>query len=111
MSILQKEIVLLPYPFTNLRDEKVRPALVVSNNAFNEKSADCIMVPLTSVLKNEPFSVIISQKDMQSGKLIAESRIKADKIFCVEKSLIITKIGMLKDDVFNRVKQEMLKVF
>ena len=45
----QKEIVLLPYPFSDLEGSKVRPAIVVSNDFFNKKSADCIAVPLTTV--------------------------------------------------------------
>jgi len=32
MKINQRDIILLPYPFSNLEGKKVRPALVVSNN-------------------------------------------------------------------------------
>ena len=38
MHINQKELVLLPYPFSDLEGTKVRPAIVVSNNSFNKKS-------------------------------------------------------------------------
>ena len=82
MQINQKEVVLLPYPFSNFEGMKVRPALVVSNESFNRKSADCIMVPLTTVIKDEPYSVIIDDGDMDSGKLVKQSRIRADIIFC-----------------------------
>jgi len=41
MEIQQKELVLLPYPFSNMEGTKVRPALIVSNNLFNKKSDDC----------------------------------------------------------------------
>lgn len=110
MNVTQKEIVLLPYPFSNLEGSKVRPALVVSNNHFNRKSADCIMVPLTTVIKNEPYSVIIEQENLRSGKLLRPSRIKADKIFTVEKELIVMKIGTLNEDTFDDVKTEIMKV-
>ncbi len=111
MNLKQREIVLLPYLFTDLEGKKVRPALVVSNNAFNDKSDDVIMVPLTSVLKQEPYSIIINQKDLSSGKLIKTSRIRADKIFSVEKSLAIMKIGVLSNTIFEKVKNELLKIF
>ena len=39
MHTNQKEVVLLPYPFSNFENMKVRPALVVSNDIFNRKSA------------------------------------------------------------------------
>ena len=74
MNILQKEIVLLPYPFSNLENRKIRPAIVISNNYFNKKSQDCVAIPMTSVIKEMPFSVLISQQDLSAGKLLKISR-------------------------------------
>ena len=111
MQVKQKEIILLPYPFSNLGGTKVRPALVVSNYQFNKKSDDCVMIPLITIIKDEPYSVIIKQKNLSSGKLLKLSRIRADKIFSVEKNLIIMKIGKLNDNIFKKVKQEIFKIF
>tara|TARA_Y100000310_G_scaffold307959_1_gene350588 strand:- start:270 stop:599 length:330 start_codon:yes stop_codon:yes gene_type:complete len=104
----QKDIVLLPYPFSDLTGTKVRPALVISNNTLNRKSEDCILVPLTTIIKDEPYSVNISQGDISSGKLIRPSRIRVDKIFSVQKSLIIKKICSLKEETFVKVKVEIM---
>ena len=111
MEIKQKDVVLLPYPFTDLKGKKVRPALIVSNDIVNNKSKDCIMLPLTSVIKDEPYSIVISQDDLRSGQLIKSSRIKIDKIFTVEKKLIVMRIGTLRDNTFEKVKAELLTVF
>lgn len=110
MEVKQKEMVLLPYPFSNLRETKVRPAIIVSNDSFNKKSADCIMIPLTTIIKDEPYSIIINQKDLTSGKLIQPSRARADKIFAVEKNIIIMKIGTVNDSIFEKIKQEIFKM-
>jgi len=107
----QKEIVLLPYPFSSLKGNKIRPALIISNNKFNRKSEDCIMVPLTAVIKDEPYSVLINQKDLFSGNLIRPSRIRVDKIFSVEKNLIKMKIGIINNKVLRSVKKEISKMF
>ena len=111
MILNQKEIVLLPYPFSDLSGSKVRPALVVSNNNFNKKSDDCVLVPLTTILKDEPYSIIISQEDLTSGKLLKSSRIRADKIFNVQKNLIIMKIGKLNNKSFGNVISEIERIF
>ena len=111
MNINQKEVVLLPYPFSNFEGMKVRPALVVSNDSFNKKSADCIMVPLTTVIKDDPYSIIIDNNDMDSGELVKQSRIRTDKIFSVEKSLVTMKIGVIKDKTFEKIKAEIFKMF
>ena len=111
MKTNQKEIVLLPSPFSNLGETKVRPALIVSKNQFNKKSDDCIMVPLTTVIKDESYSVIINQENLVSGKLLKQSRVRADKIFSVQKNLIKMKIGMLNNNIFDEVKKEIDNMF
>ena len=111
MNAQQKELVLLPYPFSDLEGTKVRPALIVSNNSFNRKSADCVMVPLTTVIKDEDYSIILDQEDLSSGKLLKQSRVRADKIFSVEKDLIMMKIGTIKKETFDKIKEEVFKIF
>jgi len=110
MIINQREVVLLPYPFSDLEERKFRPALVISNDFYNKKFEDCIMVPLTSVLKEEPFSIILTQNDLAAGKLMKTSRIKVDKVFSVKKSLISRKIGIINQKIFEKVKEEFKKL-
>lgn len=111
MNIKQKDIALLPYPSTDLERTKVRPAVVVSNDFLNKKSNDCVMLPLTSVIKDEPYSILINQDDLNSGKLLKPSCIKINKIFTVEKRLIVMKIGTLNNSSFEKIKSELIKVF
>jgi len=111
MNVQQKELVLLPYPFSNLKERKVRPALIISNNTFNKKSTDCIMVPLTTVIRDVDYSILLKQEDLTSGKLLKLSRIRVDKVFAVEKNLIIMKIGTVNNHVFSKIKKEVLKIF
>ena len=111
MIFQQKELVLLPYPFSNQEGSKVRPAIIVSNDNFNKRCEDCVMVPLTTVIKDEPFSLIINQDSLESGKLLKQSRIRIDKIFTIKKSLIIMKIGKINDKTIEKIKFEISKVF
>jgi mRNA interferase MazF len=69
------------------------------------------MLPLTSVIKDEPYSIVINQDDLSSGQLIKSSRIKVDKIFTVEKRLIVMRIGTMSNNTFEKVKAELLDVF
>ncbi len=106
MIINQGDLVLLSYPFSNLEEKKLRPALIISHDLFNKNSSDCIMVPLTSIIKNEPYSILINQKDLEEGRLIKMSRIKVDRVFSVEKNLIRMKIGRVNKKIFEEVKKE-----
>lgn len=111
MNVCQKELILLPFPFSNLEDKKVRPAIVISNNFFNKKGEDCLIVPLTTVMKEEPYSILLKQENLVYGKLIKDSRVRADKITSIEKNLILLKIGAINDLTFKKIQQEIHKLF
>ena len=44
----QREIVLLPFPYSDLSSTKKRPALIVSNNNYNERFNDVVVCVITS---------------------------------------------------------------
>jgi mRNA interferase MazF len=111
MTHRQGEIVLVPFPFSDLSSSKKRPALVISNDEYNLKSQDLVICGMTSKTGQQDYSVIVSQKDLFSGRLLATSRIKVDKLFTIKKSRVIKSLGTISDDSLNRVKDEMLKLF
>jgi len=45
MTTLQRDIVLLPFPFSDLKQSKVRPVIVLSNDKHNKKSDDVVVIP------------------------------------------------------------------
>ncbi len=68
-------------------------------------------MPLTSVIKQEPYSIILNQENLSSGKILTQSRIRADKIFCVDKELVKMKIGVIDENVLKKIKIELHKIF
>jgi len=48
---------------------------------------------------------------LSKGKLLKPSRIRVDKIFTVDKSLIVMSIGFVNDDIFDKIKKELSKIF
>lgn len=110
-QIMQKDIVILPFPFTDIDGYKVRPAIVVSNEFFNKTREDRIMVPLTSVIKEDEFSITISQKDLANGELLKQSRARADRLFCIGKERIITKVGSIANKPFEEIKAKIQALF
>ena len=104
MEIKQKSVVLIAYPLSNLASTKVRPALIISSNKLNETSLDCIAVPLTTLLIEDDYSIGITQEDMKTGTLIKPSRVRVDKVFAFDKSLIKKQIGYVQDDYFKKIK-------
>jgi mRNA interferase MazF len=108
MSIYrQRDIVLVPFPFSDLSGQKVRPVLILSNDAYNQQSADVVVCGLTTNLSLAPYSIIIEVTDVeQPGTLRHKSKIKVDTIASLEQSILIKQIARLKLPVFKQVVTE-----
>lgn len=83
----------------------------MSNDLFNRYSDDSILVPFTSVLRDKPHSFIITKNNLSYGRLLSKSRVCVDKIFTVEKRLVIAKIGKINSETFTKIKSELLRLF
>ena len=103
----QGDIVLVPFPFTDLSTTKQRPALVISKSSYNTKTQDIVTCGVTSNLENSDYSVLIDNIDLAEGKIPLKSRVKVGKIFTLKQSLVIKKIAKLKAASFQHVKQEL----
>lgn len=107
----QGDVVMVNVPFSNLIDSKNRPALVISNNSYNLIGEDIIICGITSNQIDREYSVDLDQKSMAEGKIYFPSRIKADKIFAVEKSIINRKIGCVNIITLNKTKEALSQLF
>ena len=110
MIFKQGDVVLVPVPFTNLKEAKQRPALIISNDFHNAKVDDVVICGITSNIKDEIHSVLLEQKDMKEGNIHFLSRIKADKIFTIHKSIIIKTLGSVDALILEKIKQEIQKL-
>lgn len=45
------DVVLVPFPFSNLNQEKKRPAVVVSSDAYQKHRQDCVLLAITSQMR------------------------------------------------------------
>ncbi len=55
MKLKRGDIVLLRFPFTDLSGDKVRPALVISDDSFNRINNDAVFLPITSKFYRSAF--------------------------------------------------------
>ena len=106
----QGEILLVPFPFTNLSSIKKRPVLVISTSEYNKKNEDIITCGITSNLKDNECSILLTNKELLKGLLPKESRIKVDKLFTLEKSIVQRKFGKVKPSVLLEVRKELFKI-
>jgi len=103
MTPKQRDIVLIPVPFTDLTATKKRPVLVLSKTAHNRRAEDVMVAAITSNLTAGGFGVTIAGADLEEGSLPADSLVRADKIYTLSKKIILKRYGRLKDATFQKV--------
>ena len=92
-KFVKGDIVVLPFPFTDLSSSKKRPALILADI----KGDDYIMLQITSKNVKDIYAVPLLQSDFSSGSLQQDSNIRPNKIFTLDKNLILYKVGHLTD--------------
>ncbi|MBI4177460.1 MAG: type II toxin-antitoxin system PemK/MazF family toxin [Candidatus Aenigmarchaeota archaeon] len=111
MNFEQGEILLIPFPFTDLTTAKKRPVLILSKTEINRKSVDFISCGITSNIQDAEHSILIDNDDLESGYLPKPSRIKINVIFTLEKSCAIKSLGKIKESALDKVKEGLVKLF
>lgn len=93
--IEQRDLLLVPFPFSDQSGLKVRPVVVVSNNHFNRHSEDLIVAGVTSNVSKDRYSVLLLSEDLDEGKLSSLCSVKAENILKMDRGLVIRKIGKI----------------
>ena len=75
-----REVVVLPFPHTNLQTGKRRPALVVADLAGD----DLILCQITTQSRRDSYSVPLASNDLERGRLNIDSFIRANRLFTVD---------------------------
>ncbi len=102
----QGEIVVVPFPFSDLSSIKRRPVLVLSKKSDNLISEDMITCGITSNIKDSRYSVLIGNESLDKGQIPAKSRIKVNKLFTIDKRIVEKSVGRINKKTFNTVKKE-----
>ena len=90
----QGDIILTPFPYSDLTGAKKRPALIISNN--NLKGDDKICCLITS---NNPKDGILINENLPF-----KSWVKPHRIFTIDKRIIIKKVAKVDFDFLKQVK-------
>lgn len=102
----QGDIVVIRYPFSDAPTaEKLRPALIVSNATSNQLDRDFLVCPITSTIRDTPFSYILTGADSVTN-LPKKSEIRCNKIVTVRDKLISDKFSELHQQVLPHVIQK-----
>jgi len=109
----QGDVVLVPFPFTDLTATKQRPALVISSDNLNTRGADVVLLAITSQIpvNLRPEEFLISAVDQRACGLPKASLIKLAKVVSLHQSLILKRLGTLPTGALARVLNQFHQQF
>jgi len=81
-EFVRGNVVVIPFPFSDLSATKRRPALVLANLAGN----DILLCQITSRCPNEKYAILLKTTDFTSGMLPVDSYIRPTRIFLPTKT-------------------------
>ena len=99
-SFAAGQVVLLPFPFSDLSQNKFRPALLIAN----ADRGDWIACQITSNPYADSRAVKLTDSAFSDGNLRRESYARPGKLFTANESLISTRVGTLTPAMLDKVR-------
>jgi mRNA interferase MazF len=101
------EVVVIPFPHTDLTVGKRRPALVLVDLA----GADLILCQITTRARADNLSIPLDAVDFERGQLNQASYIRPQRLFTVEQRVILYSVGKVRDAKLQEVLAAARSVF
>jgi mRNA interferase MazF len=101
-----KDIVFIRFPFSDLSNYKLRPALIL---AYAEKN-DWILCQITSQPYSDKQSVVLENKNFESGSLIKTSYIRPGKLFTANANIFEKKVARINSDFKEKIVKIIIKM-
>lgn len=100
------DVVVAPFPFSDLSAAKKRPALVVATFTGN----DIILCQITSQAVADSYAVPLLDRDFMSGGLRQVSNVRPNRLFTAETSIILYRAGTISAAKMQEVRAMLLEI-
>ncbi len=85
------DVVVVPFPFSDLTQAKRRPALVLAEL----EGDDLILCQITSRTVSDSYAVALTDADFAQGGLRLESNIRPNRLFTADNTIVLYRVGSL----------------
>ena len=105
------KIILVPFPFTDLSSQKVRPAVILSANVPHAK--DVIVAFVSSVVDTQLRSHILVSETVSKFEMTGlkkSSVIRCDKIATLDRRIVLGELGTLPPTLMKQVNVGLRRV-
>ena len=100
-------VVLVPFPFSDLSQAKLRPAVVMADAGRN----DWILCQVTSRPYGDDRAIVITDQDFEASGLRVASVARPGKLFTTHATLLAAEVGRLRANAFERIRPGVVAMF
>lgn len=105
-TFVKGDVVVVPFPFTDLTNTKRRPALVIAE--LTRK--DLILCLITSQTASDSYTTLIENDDFEMGSLNKTSYAKSNRVFTANEQIIAYKARTLTLEKTNEVAAKLIAI-
>lgn len=111
--MIKHKIVLVPFPFDDLSDSKVRPAICLTNSIgiFNHVIIAFISSKIPDTLLSTDLLMLKNESGFGQTGLSVDSVIRLHKMVTVPRSLIKRELGSIDEEMGLRVRSRINELF
>lgn len=106
-EFVKGDVVILPFPFSDLTASKKRPALVI---APVQTHNDVILCMITSKTARDSSAISLAASDFASGSLPHESNIRPNRLFTADAAIILRTAGKLSATKVDEVVSAIVRI-
>jgi len=105
-KFVKGNVVVIPFPFSDLSAAKRRPALVLANI----EGDDILLCQITSQCSNKRYEVSLKTTDFISGTLPVDSYIRPERIFTADKNIILKTVGIVANEIMDKTIENIINI-
>ncbi|MEH2291014.1 type II toxin-antitoxin system PemK/MazF family toxin [Nostoc sp.] len=105
-GFVKGDVVIVPFPFSDLTDTKRRPALVIATL----QGDDLILCQITSQAVSDIYAIQLNNSDFNYGRLNQPSNIRPNRIFTADKQIVLYQAGQIKLEKLTEIINKIIEI-
>ena len=99
-------VVLVTFPFSDLSQSKLRPAIVLADVG----RGDWILCQITSNSYGDSQATRLTDPNFDTGSLLVTSYARPGKLFTANSNLMVRQVGTLNADMFKQIVETVINI-
>ena len=105
-KFIKGDVVVVPFPFSDLSSSKKRPALVITQLS----GEDVILCQITTPIRPDGYSISLLDTDFISGSIKYDSTIRPNRLFTADSKTINYCAGKLSSSKIKEVVDKIIEI-